>query len=114
MKVCAKNKSAIKSKYTDRRVRTITLLTAKNGEIMNIKGFFEIAIKVKNLEASSKLYLETLGFKHGLLDDRRRWYFLWINGREGMIVLQEDKENWQQQHFSFSVPTWHSHCNSQI
>lgn len=48
---------------------------------MNIKGVFEIAIKVKNLKESSKFHLETLGFKHGLLDDKRRWHFLWVNGR---------------------------------
>ena len=70
---------------------------------MNIKGLFEVAVKVKNLEKSSEFYTEILGFEAGLLDSARRWNFLWVSSRSGMVVLQEEKENWQQQHFSFRV-----------
>ena len=70
---------------------------------MKINGIFEIAVRVKNLERSTKFYTEVLGFEHGLLDAERRWHFLWVGGRAGMVVLQEEKENWQQQHFAFSV-----------
>ncbi len=72
---------------------------------MQIKGVFEVALKVKELEPSTEFYVNTLGFEHGLLDSKRRWHFLWVNGRAGMIVLQEDPEHWQQQHFAFTVDT---------
>ena len=70
---------------------------------MKIDGLFEIAIKVKNLEVSSKFYQEVLGFKKGLYDAKRRWLFLWVGTNRGMIVLQEDNGSWPRQHFAFRV-----------
>ena len=29
--------------------------------------------------------------------------FLWLSGRSGMIVLQEDRGDWPLQHFAFTV-----------
>ena len=70
---------------------------------MQVKGIFEIAIRVKDLERAARFYKEALGFEHGLLDLNRRWLFLWVNGKAGMVVLQEDKNSWPQQHFAFAV-----------
>lgn len=78
---------------------------AREGEdcTVRIKGIFEIAIRVKNLEMSARFYAEILGFQHGLLDSERRRLFLWVNTRDGMVVLQEDKTSWIPQHFAFAV-----------
>lgn len=70
---------------------------------MHVKGIFEIAIRVRNLEQAASFYKDVLGFQHGLLDAKRRWLFLCVNGRAGMVVLQEDKSSWMQQHFAFVV-----------
>lgn len=68
-----------------------------------IKGLFEIAIRVKDLARAEAFYRDVLGFEEGLRDERRNWLFLWVGGREGMIVLQEDQGEWPLQHFAFSV-----------
>ncbi len=70
---------------------------------MKINGVFEVALKVKDLEVAAKFYQEVLGFEPGLRDERRRWLFLWVGGNAGMVVLQEDKGTWPQQHFAFGV-----------
>ena len=70
---------------------------------MKIDGVFEVALKVKDLDVSSKFYQEVLGFKKGLYDEKRRWLFLWVGNNNGMVVLQEDKGSWSQQHFAFRV-----------
>lgn len=70
---------------------------------MQVKGIFEIAIRVKNLERAANFYRDILGFQHGLLDSERGWLFLWLNGKTGMVVLQEHKGPWLQQHFAFLV-----------
>ena len=70
---------------------------------MKINGVFEVALKVKDLDVSSKFYQEVLGFKKGLYDEARRWLFLWVGENTGMVVLQEDKGDWPLQHFAFSV-----------
>ena len=70
---------------------------------MHVKGIFEIAIRVRDLEHSGSFYKDVIGFQHGLLDAKRHWLFLWVNGRAGMVVLQEDKISWLQQHFAFVV-----------
>ena len=70
---------------------------------MKIDGVFEVALKVKNLDASSEFYQEILGFKKGLYDEKRRWLFLWVGNNAGMVVLQEDKGSWPRQHFAFRV-----------
>jgi catechol-2,3-dioxygenase len=70
---------------------------------MKVDGVFEVAIKVKNLDASAKFYQEVIGFKKGLYDETRRWLFLWVGSNNGMLVLQEDKESCPRQHFAFRV-----------
>ncbi len=68
-----------------------------------IRGVFEVAIRVKDLVRAEKFYLDVLGLEPGLRDETRNWHFLWVGGRSGMLVLQEDRGDWPLQHFAFSV-----------
>ena len=70
---------------------------------MKIEGIFEVALKVKHLNVSTTFYKDVLGFTEGLLDEKRRWRFLWVGSRRGMIVLQEVKGLWPCQHVAFRV-----------
>ena len=70
---------------------------------MKVDGIFEVAIKVKNLDASAKFYQEVIGLNKGLYDESRRWLFLWVGTNNGMVVLQEDKDGCPRQHFAFRV-----------
>ena len=72
--------------------------------MVEIKGVFEIAIRVRDLEKSEAFYCEVLGLQSGLREEDRRWHFLWAGDRGGMVVLQEDRGDWPLQHFAFSVP----------
>ena len=68
-----------------------------------IESVFEVAVKVRHLSVSSMFYKAVLGFSEGLLDEKRRWHFLWVGRHQGMIVLQEDRGHWLPQHFAFRV-----------
>ncbi len=70
--------------------------------MLDIKGVYEIAIRVKDLPRAERFYLDVLGLKSGLRDDRRNWHFLRA-GEGGMVVLQEDSGEWPLQHFAFTV-----------
>jgi catechol-2,3-dioxygenase len=70
---------------------------------MKVDGIFEVAVRVKNLDASARFYQEVIGLKEGLYDEARRWLFLWVGTNNGMVVLQEDKEIFPRQHFAFRV-----------
>lgn len=67
-----------------------------------IKGIYEVAIKVRDLDRAEKFYCGVLGLEIGLREERRRWIFLRAGGQNGMIVLQEDKGEWPLQHFAFT------------
>ncbi len=77
--------------------------SSKQNHMLPIKGLFEIAIRVKDLARSEVFYRDLLGLEEGLRDNRRNWLFLWLHGRTGMVVLQEDKGDWPLQHFAFTV-----------
>lgn len=68
-----------------------------------IRGLYEIAIRVKELERAERFYREVLGLEVGLRDESRRWLFLRAGGGAGMIVLQEDKTEWPIQHLAFTI-----------
>ena len=70
---------------------------------MKARKLLHTRYRVNDLEKTVRFYKEVLGFQHGLLDADRRWLFLWVNGKAGMVVLQEDKGPWPQQHFAFAV-----------
>ena len=67
-----------------------------------IKGIYEVAIKVHDLDRAEEFYCNVLGLEVGLRQEQRRWIFLRAGG-DGMIVLQEDKGEWPLQHFAFTV-----------
>src|SRR5271156_3170319 len=45
----------------------------------------------------------TPGLQFGLLDERRNWLFLRAGESAGMVVLQEDRGEWPNQHFAFAI-----------
>ncbi len=71
--------------------------------MIDIGGLYEIAIRVKDLAKAEPFYMDVLGLKSGLRDERRNWHFLWVGGARGMVVLQEDRGEWPTQHFAFMV-----------
>jgi lactoylglutathione lyase len=70
--------------------------------MLNIRGVYEVAIRVRDVAIAEAFYRDVLGFEVGLRDERRNWVFMRA-GPEGMIVLQEDKGEWPLQHFAFTV-----------
>jgi lactoylglutathione lyase len=81
-------------------MRTCAEVTAA---MFPITGIYEIAIRVKDLARAESFYRNVLGLEEGLRDERRNWLFLRAGGNAGMVVLQEDKAEWPQQHFAFAV-----------
>ena len=71
--------------------------------MLPIRGLYEIAIRVKDLERAESFYREILGLEVGLRDEARRWLFLRAGGQAGMIVLQEHKGDWPTQHLAFTI-----------
>ena len=71
--------------------------------MLPIRGVYEVAIRVKELQRSELFYRDVLGLEVGLRDEHRPWVFLRAGGQAGMIVLQEDPEHWTQQHLAFTV-----------
>src|SRR5262245_51498301 len=71
--------------------------------MIEIAGVYEVAIKVRDLERAEAFYRDVLALEVGLRDEKRRWVFLRAGGRAGMVVLQEDRGEWPQQHFAFTV-----------
>ena len=43
---------------------------------MLVRGIYEVAIPVRQLERAEKFYRDVLGLEVGLRDDRRKWLFL--------------------------------------
>ncbi|HEX5010867.1 MAG TPA: VOC family protein [Planctomycetota bacterium] len=73
--------------------------------MLGIRGVYEVAIRVKDLERAEAFYQGTLGLQPGLRDEQRRMTFLRAGGEAGMLVLREDKGSWPTQHFAFTVAT---------
>src|SRR5262245_35570336 len=70
---------------------------------MQLRGVYEVAIRVKDLARAEQFYERTLGLPVGSRDDVRRMVFLRVGGEAGMLVLREDKGEWPKQHFAFTV-----------
>jgi lactoylglutathione lyase len=68
-----------------------------------IRGIYEVAIPVKDLERSEQFYLGVLGLESGLRQEGRRWHFLRAGGQAGMLVLQENPGDWSPLHFAFTT-----------
>ena len=71
--------------------------------MLPVRGLYEVAVRVKDLSRSEVFYREVLGLEVGLRDEERKWLFLRAGGKDGMIVLQEDKGEWPTQHFAFTI-----------
>jgi lactoylglutathione lyase len=71
--------------------------------MIEISGVYEVAIKVRDLERAEAFYRDVLGLEVGLREEKRRWVFLRAGGPAGMVVLQEDRGEWPQQHFAFTI-----------
>ena len=71
--------------------------------MLGIRGIYEVAIRVRDLERALAFYRDVLGLTVGLRDESRRWIFLRAGGPEGMLVLQEDAGEWPTQHLAFRV-----------
>jgi lactoylglutathione lyase len=69
--------------------------------MIEIRGVYEVAIRVRDVATAEAFYREVLGLEVGLRDERRNWVFL--RAGDGMIVLQEDRGEWPKQHFAFTV-----------
>ena len=67
-----------------------------------ISGVYEVAIRVRNLAKAEAFYCGTLGLEIGLRSDRGM-LFLRAGGQGGMVVLQEDANEFPQQHFALTI-----------
>ena len=68
-----------------------------------IRGVYEVAVRVRDLARAEPFYRQVLGLEPGYRDEKRKWLFLRAGGTAGMIVLQEDHSEWPLQHFAFTV-----------
>jgi len=68
-----------------------------------IKGVYEVAVRVRDLARAEPFYRQVLGLEPGYRDEKRKWLFLRAGGTAGMIVLQEDPAAWPLQHFALTV-----------
>src|SRR5207245_8140473 len=72
-------------------------------QAMLVRGIYEVAIPVRQLERAETFYRDVLGLEVGLRDDRRKWLFLRAGGAAGMIVLQEQAGEFPSRHFAFTA-----------
>src|SRR5215467_2289875 len=68
-----------------------------------IRGLYEVAIPVRQLQKAESFYRDVLGLEVGLRDEQRKWLFLRAGGAAGMIVLQEYAAECPRHHFAFAV-----------
>lgn len=71
--------------------------------MIEIKGVYEVAMRVRELARAEAFYRDVLGLEVGLRDENRPWVFFRAGGLAGMIVLQETPGEWPPQHLAFSV-----------
>jgi len=70
--------------------------------MLPIRGLYEVAIPVRQLQRAERFYCGVLGLAVGLRDDRRNWLFLRAGGA-GMVVLQERDGDFPSCHFAFTL-----------
>ncbi|MEX1253051.1 MAG: VOC family protein [Dehalococcoidia bacterium] len=71
--------------------------------MVQVRGVYEVAIRVRDLARSEQFYRGLLGLGLGLRDEEHHLVFLRVGDQTAMIVLQEDKGDWSKQHFAFTV-----------
>jgi catechol-2,3-dioxygenase len=75
--------------------------------MVQVRGVYEVAIRVRDLARSESFYRNLLGLSLGPRDEERHWVFLRVGDQTAMIVLQEDRGDWPAQHFAFTVDEHH-------
>jgi lactoylglutathione lyase len=68
-----------------------------------IRGVYEVAIPVRSLKRAEAFYCDVLGLAVGLRDEPRKWVFLRAGGQNGVLLLQEDTQDWAPRHFAFNL-----------
>jgi catechol-2,3-dioxygenase len=71
--------------------------------MLPIRGIYEVAIPVRQLQRAETFYRDVLGLRVGLREQRRKWLFLRAGGTAGMVVLQEHDGEIPSYHFAFTV-----------
>jgi catechol 2,3-dioxygenase-like lactoylglutathione lyase family enzyme len=71
--------------------------------MLPIRGVYEVVIRVQDLPRAEAFYCDVLGLEVGLRNEEREIVFLRAGGENGMVVLRQDKGEWPQQHFAFTV-----------
>ena len=71
--------------------------------MLPIRGLYEIAIPVRQLQRAETFYRDVLGLAVGLRDEQRKWLFLRAGGAAAMVVLQERDGEFPSCHFAFTV-----------
>jgi lactoylglutathione lyase len=71
--------------------------------MLPIRGLYEVAIPVRQIQRAETFYRDVLGLEVGLRDDRRNWVFLRAGGAAGVVVLQERDAEFPSCHFAFTV-----------
>jgi len=71
--------------------------------MLPIRGVYEVAIRVRDLDRAEAFYRRVLGLAVGLRNDEERRVFLRVGGQAGMIVLTEEPGEWPRQHLAFTV-----------
>jgi len=69
--------------------------------MIDVRGVYEVAIKVSDLARAEAFYCGTLGLEVGLRDAKRPWVFL--RAGAGMVVLQQQPGPIPKQHFAFTA-----------
>jgi catechol 2,3-dioxygenase-like lactoylglutathione lyase family enzyme len=69
--------------------------------MIDVRGVYEVAVKVSDLPRAEAFYCGLLGLEIGLRDARRPWLFL--RAGSGMVVLQEEHGSFPRQHFALTV-----------
>jgi lactoylglutathione lyase len=71
--------------------------------MLPISGLYEVAIRVKSLPRAETFYREVLGLQVAIRDPKRPIVFLRVGADAGILVLQEDPEEFPKLHFAFTI-----------
>jgi len=70
--------------------------------MLPIRGVYEVAVRVRDLERAEQFYTGPLGLEVALRDPRGM-LFLRVGASAGMVVLQQDSGDWPGEHFALTI-----------